>query len=166
VSSYSVGPDIKFLCAPVSVRNTHENTVTWAFYDNKGDLTLVCWTQNGVECNTHTIHITGDKPFIHSLLSIGNVGESILVNFGHARLECYGNGETSSRWGWDIPGKPNSLTTFKSSESLLTKNIVADVLLVLGEQSIFYPISAVNPPENALVSIPLDEVTLNSLRND
>jgi len=158
VSAYSVGPDVKFICAPLSIRKGADERVTWAVYELKGGLTLLSWIQKGVDCVTDMIPLPQKEPQIQSLLSPDEIGEWVLVNYGNTRLECHNRSKENVQWTWDIPQQASSLRIFKASECPPTRTIDGHVLLAISTKAEFYPISPENPPSDPAVSLALEEV--------
>ena len=156
VSAYSVGPDVKFLSAPLSVRRSTEESVTWVVYERKGDIKLLCWTQKGVDCTTSTIALQPKKQSITSLLSIDETGESILVNYQNTQLECHTNGEKAVRWTWNISPEPKLLKMFKASECPLTSKLQGYVICTISKNASFYSLSTKKAPVQPSVSLQLE----------
>jgi hypothetical protein len=131
--------------------------VTWAAYEEKGDLKLIRWKQKGVDYTTKIITLQPAKRKITWLLALDPVGESVLLNYENAELECYGFSQEAIRWTWNSPRKSSSLQLFRASECPLTQSSQGSVLLAISDQLDFYTISAENGVEQS-VSLPLENV--------
>lgn len=160
LSAFSTGPEVKFLCSPVSIRLDAENTVTFAVTEEKGDLTLLRWTQTGVEYSTQKMPLSVKKSDILSLHAIDESGESILVNYSNTRLECVDAGSSKVKWTWNVPNKAAYVRTFNAKHSAISKDIQGHILLVISEQAQYYSLSMNNPPSDTILSQSLTDVPL------
>jgi hypothetical protein len=159
VSAYSTGLDIKFICEPLCFRLDADTTVTWTLFDEKGDVKLTCWTQRGVDSTSHTIQFDTKNSAIRSLISIDEIGEAIMIVHDNSRFECYKNGQSVVLWTWDPPMKSRYIQTFKATECSLTQNLGGFIMLLVSEHAGFYRISSAAQPSEAVLTVPLPEVS-------
>jgi hypothetical protein len=155
VSAYSTGLDVKFLCAPVCSRQDSETTTTWTLFEEKGDVKLQCWAQNGVESTSHTIRLSKTTPGVCSLHPIDETGDSVIVSHGNSQLECYQNERKEAMWTWAAPERVAYLQTFKATDCPLTQNLDGYILLLVSDHARFYLLSSATRPEEAIQSFSL-----------
>lgn len=166
VSAYSTGLDVKFLCAPLCVRQDVETTVTWTIYEEKGDVKLLCWTQRGVDSSTHTIQLAPKSTVIKSILPIDDTGDTIFVNFDNSRVESYRLGESEALSTWQIPTKTTYLKIFKANECSLTEKYNGSILLVLAERAHFHSISSSGQVSDSILSVTLPDVPIHFVQTN
>ena len=158
MAAFSTGPEVKFLCSPVSIRFDLENSVTFAVTEEKGDVTLLRWIQAGVEYSTQKMQLSTKKSDTLSLHVIDDSGDCILVNYNNTRLECVEVGSSKVNWTWNLPTKTTNVSTFDAKHLAETKNAEGYALLVISEQAQFYSVSATNPPTEPILSRSLSDV--------
>jgi len=156
--AFSTGLDVKFLCAPLSVRNDSGNINTWALLDEKGENKLLCWTERGAQTIVHTISLNARISNILSILQVDEMGESVALNFNNARLVCFCTQGTDTLWMWEAPTRSSSLKTFRAKDCALTKTLNGFALASISDKAAFYAISPEDSVSKEILSIPLLDV--------
>jgi hypothetical protein len=126
--------------------------------EEKGDITLLRWTQNGVEYSTQMMQLSVKKSDILSLHAVDDSGDCVIVNYSNSRLECVEVGTSKVNWTWNVPNKAAYVCTFNATHSAVSKDTQGYVLLVLSEQAQLYSISATNQPTEPTSSRLLKDV--------
>jgi hypothetical protein len=159
---FSMGPNVEFPCAPLSVRKGPEEVHTWAVMSEKGEVNLLCWTQTGVEMSKRTIPLVKPTLAITSILQLDETGETVALNYNNARLVCFSVHEEDKLWDWEAPKKSMSLQSFRAQDCTLTKALNGFVLASISEKVEFYEISPTSREFSAILSIPVVDVSIPS----
>jgi hypothetical protein len=162
VSSYSTGSDVRFLCSPLCTRQGPEKTVTWAVFQQKGTVKLMCWIQNGVESIIHTIQCAKEASKLQRMAIIDDVGEAVILVRDDTWIKCYKNGVSDEVWSWEIPKGSKYLQVFAKNDCPLTKNLdqAESILLIMSNGPALYSVSAAGPPQELVSSLSVKPVSI------